>query len=394
MLMMVIMMCIKIVIILQRIDSLSSSTSRHDDHNGPEERKIRRVVRALDMIHVDRPLLTHETTFTHYTTRILEGTKSTIISRVETVTNIATDQIIRPTRPSLNFPKATVNQRRFNNRNRGEIPTGRNNSVIADEEPSGGRIRIPFSVVTKRPKKIPSFHEVTPESVDHGSNHTSQTDQPGRNTSASYPFLGSPDPSHDSVPPPQIQPSDAAFMPSDAIPTPSSTPSLSSSSLPRPPSASPSDPLLSPAAAADPSPFSPSFRSSEDDHPKPRRVFVVASASCCISSSSHPPNSRPESPSSSSSQPNHDPPAGFKRPITPTPVTYYTTFTYFTAELSAGQTIIRSREQVISTVIRGKVLPTRIPRLEVPKNPPTVESSWWRWCWHAGWVRVKTDNDD
>lgn len=46
-------------------------------------------------------------------------------------------------------------------------------------------------------------------------------------------------------------------------------------------------------------------------------------------------------------------------PITPTPVTYYTTFTYFTTELEQGHPVVRSREQVISTVVRGKVLPTR-----------------------------------
>lgn len=51
-------------------------------------------------------------------------------------------------------------------------------------------------------------------------------------------------------------------------------------------------------------------------------------------------------------------------PITPTPVTYYTTFTYFTTELSEGQPVVRSREQVISTVIRGKVLPTRVGHRE------------------------------
>ena len=51
-------------------------------------------------------------------------------------------------------------------------------------------------------------------------------------------------------------------------------------------------------------------------------------------------------------------------PVTPTPVTYYTTFTYFTTELSEGHPVVRSREQVISTVIRGKVLPTRVGQRE------------------------------
>lgn len=50
-------------------------------------------------------------------------------------------------------------------------------------------------------------------------------------------------------------------------------------------------------------------------------------------------------------------------PITPTPVTYFTTFTYFTTELQNGEPVVRSREQVISTVVRGKVLPTRVRSL-------------------------------
>lgn len=54
--------------------------------------------------------------------------------------------------------------------------------------------------------------------------------------------------------------------------------------------------------------------------------------------------------------------------IAPTPVTYYTTFTYFTTELSEGHPVVHSREQIISTVIRGKVLPTRIAsRNNVPR---------------------------
>lgn len=56
-------------------------------------------------------------------------------------------------------------------------------------------------------------------------------------------------------------------------------------------------------------------------------------------------------------------PPDHHHPITPTPVTYYTTFTYFTTELEQGHPVIHSREQVISTVIRGKVLPTRVRSL-------------------------------
>ena len=46
--------------------------------------------------------------------------------------------------------------------------------------------------------------------------------------------------------------------------------------------------------------------------------------------------------------------------VTPTPVTFYTTFTYFTTELLSGQPVVYSREQVISSIVRGKVLPTRV----------------------------------
>lgn len=56
-------------------------------------------------------------------------------------------------------------------------------------------------------------------------------------------------------------------------------------------------------------------------------------------------------------------------PIIPTPVTYYTTFTYFTTELEHGHPVVRSREQVISTVVRGKVLPTRV------RSPPRPHRS-------------------
>lgn len=45
--------------------------------------------------------------------------------------------------------------------------------------------------------------------------------------------------------------------------------------------------------------------------------------------------------------------------IAPTPVTYYTTYTHFTTELINGRPIVRSREQVFTTVIRDRVLPTR-----------------------------------
>lgn len=62
----------------------------------------------------------------------------------------------------------------------------------------------------------------------------------------------------------------------------------------------------------------------------------------------------------SSPVPSPLPPDHHHHPITPTPVTYYTTFTYFTTELEQGHPVIHSREQVISTVIRGKVLPTRV----------------------------------
>lgn len=68
----------------------------------------------------------------------------------------------------------------------------------------------------------------------------------------------------------------------------------------------------------------------------------------------------------------------FKQPvhsisISPTPVTYYTTFTYFTTELSEGHPVVYSREQVISTIIRGKILPTRINRHTLPSH--SVSSS-------------------
>ncbi|CAG2161804.1 unnamed protein product, partial [Oppiella nova] len=45
--------------------------------------------------------------------------------------------------------------------------------------------------------------------------------------------------------------------------------------------------------------------------------------------------------------------------VTPTPVTFYTTYTYFTTELSDGIPVVKSREQLYSTVITNKVLPTR-----------------------------------
>ncbi|OTF78555.1 EGF and SEA domain containing protein [Euroglyphus maynei] len=46
--------------------------------------------------------------------------------------------------------------------------------------------------------------------------------------------------------------------------------------------------------------------------------------------------------------------------ITPTPVTYYTTYTYFTTELIDGRPVVRSNEHLFSTVITGKILPTRV----------------------------------
>ncbi|XP_025016560.1 mucin-3A-like isoform X2 [Tetranychus urticae] len=45
--------------------------------------------------------------------------------------------------------------------------------------------------------------------------------------------------------------------------------------------------------------------------------------------------------------------------LAPTPVTYYTTFTHFTTELVGGLPVVRSREQIFSTVITDRVLPTR-----------------------------------
>ncbi|XP_053212332.1 mucin-5AC-like isoform X2 [Panonychus citri] len=45
--------------------------------------------------------------------------------------------------------------------------------------------------------------------------------------------------------------------------------------------------------------------------------------------------------------------------IAPSPITYFTTHTYFTTELVGGFPVVRSREQVFSTIIKDRILPTR-----------------------------------
>ncbi|KAI2800986.1 hypothetical protein BLOT_013513 [Blomia tropicalis] len=46
--------------------------------------------------------------------------------------------------------------------------------------------------------------------------------------------------------------------------------------------------------------------------------------------------------------------------VSATPVTYYTTYTYYTTELVNGVPVVRSNQHLFSTVIEGKVLPTRV----------------------------------
>lgn len=46
--------------------------------------------------------------------------------------------------------------------------------------------------------------------------------------------------------------------------------------------------------------------------------------------------------------------------VTPSPVTFYTTYTYFTTELVNGSPVVRSNQHLFSTVITGKILPTRV----------------------------------
>lgn len=76
-------------------------------------------------------------------------------------------------------------------------------------------------------------------------------------------------------------------------------------------------------------------------------------------------------PPASSSRPSegHDHPVSFDDghqvgrlhpSVMPTPVTYYTTYTYFTTELINGIPVVRSNEHLFSTIITGKVLPTRV----------------------------------
>lgn len=444
----------------RRVDlTYSPFKGQHGNHPEDEARMmtLKRMVRTPDLIHIDRPLLTHETTFTHLKTLILDGTRATTVTSLETITNIATESIIRPTRPLLpHFPiiSRTIH---YNNRYRPGVPSSSSSShnrmnngngvgvdqrnVMGtnnrDNSTGGGRIRIPFSIVTKRPKNVPSFHELTPQSV----NHTTQPDSVRTDTS----FRGSPtDPysssSHDAIPPPRVsQPSsshdeddhnpistgndDNHVTPTD--PTPSSTPSSSSSSTTSTttnpvvtipiimPSVIPTDDTFPPPV--DPSPFLPSFRSS-DDHEKNASRVIIASAACCNSKSSSSTSTSGSYPLEISSPPHHtipsfNPDAPFLlKPITPTPVTYYTTFTYFTTELSAGQTIVKSREQIISTVIRGKVLPTRVPRLMVPmmmraklpEDDPRLPGwggggwrgpSWWRW-WSSSRSEDYGEDDD
>jgi hypothetical protein len=67
--------------------------------------------------------------------------------------------------------------------------------------------------------------------------------------------------------------------------------------------------------------------------------------------------------------------------VTPTPVTFYTTFTYFTTELFSGEPIVHSREQVITNVVSGKILPTRAtsvslraPSLIFRSSSPSLDS--------------------
>ncbi|XP_017485073.1 PREDICTED: mucin-12-like [Rhagoletis zephyria] len=59
--------------------------------------------------------------------------------------------------------------------------------------------------------------------------------------------------------------------------------------------------------------------------------------------------------------------------VTPTPVTFYTTYTYFTTELVNGSPVVHSNEHLFSTVITGKVLPTRVqPTLQHQRVKRTV----------------------
>lgn len=271
-----------------------------------------------------RPLITHETTFTYFTTRWFSPDDSTVVTRKETITNyeLDTGTLSRPeTHPSI--PPHMM----------GLMTT--NVVAVTPTRVSSSNFHVTTSLsASSRPPPSPPTHGDDDDGSDDDGNRGDHRHQRNPDTISDLHHQRDRDQGgggrhHFSSSPP--------YASSVVLSTPHSN--------------------LSPIVASSGGSLSSSgFIPSAD---------VVGSHNNLQHEHLH------------SHSPSPPPPL-----VTPTPVTFYTTFTYFTTELlPPSSLIVHSREEVVTNVIEGKVLPTRVAILPVPSSTtagiffPRVEPS-------------------